>query len=79
MPAELVVATACAHQPPTAESDEKQIAAWLDAAALIAGADPVTYGLVVKKGMDLLWLTLPGRKGISATWGIMTLCCRFLR
>ncbi|GKX54544.1 hypothetical protein SOASR030_06560 [Leminorella grimontii] len=63
MPAELVVATACAHQAPTAENDEAQIAAWLDAAAIIAGTDPVSYGLVVRKGDGVTLANIARQEG----------------
>ncbi|WP_051201874.1 hypothetical protein [Ferrimonas senticii] len=49
MPAELVVATACAHQAPMTLAHQQQIAKWLDAAAIINGIDPVRYGLLTKQ------------------------------
>ncbi len=45
-PSELVIAMVCAHQPATTDDDEKQLADWLEAAAIIAGTDPVAYGLI---------------------------------
>lgn len=52
-PAELVVAQACAHTHPGTEADEAQVVNWLKAAAIIAGADPVRYGLLDVSGNTL--------------------------
>lgn len=49
-PAEEIVAQACAHGAPTTKPEEASVAAWLRAAAIAAGKDPVSYGLVGKDG-----------------------------
>ncbi|AOV97264.1 Tat pathway signal sequence [Edwardsiella hoshinae] len=63
MPPELVVATACAHQPPSNAENAAQIAAWLAAAAIIAGRDPLTYGLVAKHGKGLTLKNIARQEG----------------
>ena len=45
-PAELVVAQTCAHTHPGSDADEAQVVNWLKAAAIIAGTDPIRYGLL---------------------------------
>ncbi|MDR2051234.1 MAG: HD domain-containing protein [Deltaproteobacteria bacterium] len=52
-PAELVVAQICAHTHPGTDEEEKKVVAWLKAAAVIAGVDPVRYGLLDKNGETL--------------------------
>ena len=52
-PAELAVAQACAHTHPGTPEDEAQVVNWLTAAAIIAGVDPVAYGLLEKDGKTL--------------------------
>jgi hypothetical protein len=52
-PAELVVAQICAHTHPGTPAEEKNVVAWLKAAAIIAGVDPVKYGLLDKSGETL--------------------------
>jgi len=52
-PAELAVAQACAHTHPGTPEDEAQVVNWLTAAAIIAGVDPVAYGLLEKGGKTL--------------------------
>ncbi len=52
-PAEEVVAQACAHGAPTSKKEEADVAGWLKAAAIIAGKDPVAYGLVGKDGQTI--------------------------
>ncbi len=49
-PAEEIVAQACAHSAPTSKKEEAEVASWLKAAAIMAGTDPVSYGLVGKDG-----------------------------
>jgi hypothetical protein len=53
MPAEVVVAQACAHNHPRTEQDEAQVVDWLTAASIIAGVDPVQYGLLAQGGKTL--------------------------
>jgi hypothetical protein len=48
-PPELVIAMISAHQCATTDDDEKTLADWLEAAAIVAGIDPVTHGLVSTK------------------------------
>lgn len=52
-PAALVVAQACAHTHPGWADEEKQVVNWLKAAAIIAGVDPVQYGLLDASGETL--------------------------
>ena len=52
-PAELVVAQACAHTHPGGPADEAQVVHWLKAAAIIAGVEPVGYGLLDRSGNTL--------------------------
>ncbi|WP_272699170.1 twin-arginine translocation signal domain-containing protein [Desulfovibrio sp. Fe33] len=53
LPADVVVAQACAHNHPRTEQDEAQVVGWLTAASIIAGVDPVAYGLLDKGGKTL--------------------------
>lgn len=53
LPAEFVVAQACAHEHPGSASGEAQIVGWLRAAAIIAGVDPVKTGLLAADGKTL--------------------------
>ncbi len=52
-PAEEVVAQACAHGAPTSKKDEADVVSWLTAAAIMAGKDPVAYGLLNAAGDGL--------------------------
>jgi hypothetical protein len=52
-PAEEVVAQACAHAAPTSKKDEADVVSWLTAAAIMAGKDPVAYGLLNATGDGL--------------------------
>ena len=44
LPATLVVAQACAHEHPASKEGEKLVVGWIEAAAVIAGRDPVASG-----------------------------------
>ncbi len=59
LPAEVCVAQACAHNHPRTEKDEAQVVGWLTTAAIIAGVDPVEYGLLAA---DRKTLPLPRRQ-----------------
>ncbi|MDR0578050.1 MAG: HD domain-containing protein [Candidatus Accumulibacter sp.] len=48
-PPELVIAQISAHQAASTDGDEKMLADWLEAAAIIAGVDPVAYKLVTPR------------------------------
>jgi hypothetical protein len=52
-PADEVVAQACAHGAPTSKKDEAGVVSWLKAAAIMAGKDPVAYGLLNHSGDGL--------------------------
>jgi len=52
-PPEEVVAQACAHGAPTSLGEEVDVVGWLTAAALMAGKDPVRYGLLGASGDSL--------------------------
>jgi len=53
LPAEVVVAQACAHNHPGTDKDEAQVVPWLKTAAAIVGVDPVAKGLVDASGKTL--------------------------
>ncbi|MDD3312362.1 twin-arginine translocation signal domain-containing protein [Pseudodesulfovibrio sp.] len=53
LPADVVVAQACAHNHPRTPADEAQVVGWLQAAAVIAGVDPVKRGLLAQDGKTL--------------------------
>lgn len=53
MPAELVVAMACAHNHPGSATDEHEVVGWLSAAAILAGENPVALGLLAADGKTL--------------------------
>ncbi|QGY39238.1 metal-dependent phosphohydrolase [Pseudodesulfovibrio cashew] len=53
LPAEVIVAQACAHNHPRTEADEAQVVGWIQAAAIIAGVDPVKRGLLAEDGKTL--------------------------
>lgn len=53
LPAEVVVAQTCAHSHPWGEKEEAEVVAWLKTAAIVAGVDPVSYGLLDKSGKTL--------------------------
>ena len=50
LPAGVVTAQACAHAHPGEETGAKQVAAWLQAASVLAGCDPVSRGLLDTNG-----------------------------
>lgn len=53
LPADVIVAQACAHNHPRTPEDEAQVVGWLKAAAILNGIDPVQYGLLEKGGKTL--------------------------
>lgn len=53
MPAPVVIAQTCAHNNPGDEKSEAEVVSWLKTAAIIAGVDPVAYGLLDKSGKTL--------------------------
>lgn len=53
VPADVVVAQACAHGAPNTKVGEEDVIAWLRAAAIIAHVDPVQYGLLRADGDGL--------------------------
>ena len=53
LPADEIVAQACAHAAPTSAKDEADVVSWLKAAAIITGKDPVKYGLLRSDGEGL--------------------------
>lgn len=61
LPAEVCVAQACAHNHPGFSKDEASPVRWLKAAAVIAGVDPVEYGLLADDGT-----TLPLQRSMEA-------------
>lgn len=52
-PAEVIIAQACAHNNPGSDETEAEVVMWLKAAAIIAGVDPVKYGLLDPSGKTL--------------------------
>lgn len=53
LPAQVVTAQACAHNHPGQPKDEAEVVGWIKAAAIIAGVDPVKYGLLAQDGQTL--------------------------
>lgn len=53
IPAEVVVAQACAHGAPSSPKEEADVVGWIKAAALLAGKDPVRSGYLRKDGEGL--------------------------
>ncbi len=53
IPAEVVTAQACAHEHPATSAGERLVVGWLKAASIIAGVDPIEYGLIDKGGETL--------------------------
>ena len=53
LPADEIIAQACAHNHPGSDKDEQDVVGWLKAAALIAQKNPVKYGLLDKSGERL--------------------------
>lgn len=53
MPAEEIVAQACAHAAPTGKKDEADVVSWIRAASIITGKDPVRLGLLTSDGEGL--------------------------
>lgn len=53
LPAEVIVAQACAHNHPRTPKDEAQVVGWIQAASIIAGVDPVKRGLLASGGKTL--------------------------
>ncbi len=47
------MAQACAHNHPRTPKDEALVVGWLKAAAIIAGVDPLRYGLLATHGTTL--------------------------
>lgn len=56
MPADEVVAQACAHNHPGSSADEAQVVNWIKAAAILAGVNPAAAGLL---GADAKTLPTP--------------------
>lgn len=53
LPAEEIVAQACAHGTPTSKKDEADVVGWLKAAAIMVGKDPVQLGVLDNAGTGL--------------------------
>lgn len=53
MPAEEIVAQACAHAAPTSKKEEADVVSWIRAASIIIGKDPVRLGLLTSDGEGL--------------------------
>jgi hypothetical protein len=53
LPANVIVAMACAHTPPDTADDEKQLVDYIKAASIIAGKDPVQLGLLAPNGQTV--------------------------
>ena len=64
LPATLVVAQACAHEHPASKEGEKLVVGWIEAAAVIAGRDPVASGYLAP---DRKTIPLPRR---MEGWGV---------
>lgn len=53
LPAEVVIAQACAHDHPGTPESEKSVVNWLRAASILSGTDPVAAGLLAENGKTL--------------------------
>lgn len=53
LPADVIVAQACAHNHPGSEKDEADVVGWIKAASIIAGKDPIALGLLSNDGCTL--------------------------
>lgn len=53
LPAPMIVAQACAHNHPGSAKDEAEVVGWIKAASILAGVDPVVFGLLEKGGETL--------------------------
>ena len=53
MPAEVIVAQACAHNHPGTPKDEADVVSWIQASSIIAGVDPIALGLLAPDGNSL--------------------------
>jgi len=53
LPAEVIVAQACAHNHPGTPKDEADVVSWIQASSIIAGVDPVALGLLAPDGTSL--------------------------
>lgn len=53
LPAELIVAMACAHNHPGSDADEREVVGWISAASLLAQQDPLRLGLLADDGKTL--------------------------
>ena len=53
VPAQVIVAQACAHEHPATPAGEKLVVGWIKAASIIAGVDPIEAGLLDKSGKTL--------------------------
>lgn len=53
LPADMIVAQASAHDAPGSDADEAKTVAYLKAGAIIAGKDPVQYGLLSADGKSV--------------------------
>lgn len=53
MPADEIVAQACAHNHPGTPKDEEQVVAWIKAASILASVSPVQRGLLSEDGKRL--------------------------
>ena len=53
MPADEVVAQACAHNHPGSPADEAQVVNWIKAASILAGVDPVAKGFLASDAKTL--------------------------
>lgn len=53
LPAQEIVAQACAHDHPGTAADEATVVNWIKAAAIIAGVDPIQKGLLGENGKIL--------------------------
>ena len=53
LPAEEIVAQACAHTAPSNKKDESEVVSWIRAAGIITGKDPIRMGLLTSDGEGL--------------------------
>lgn len=53
LPADEIVAQACAHAAPTGAKDETDVVSWIKAASILTGKDPIRLDLLTKDGEHL--------------------------
>lgn len=69
LPAEVIYAAVCAHNPPSSEKEEAIVTGWPEAAAIIAGIDPVAAGLIRRTDKSVGLVGIPRQAGYIVSLG----------